>query len=136
MATKGRAATFWKDTPPLGKILIVGGAGALTIWGISAIQRSAEERAMRERLKNREQSDCEGVNLSAIAYNIWDACWNYGGGWAEDEDTMISELSKVPKSCIPQLAIIYNRDFSKNLFEDFRTYVEGEQYEQVRHLLE
>lgn len=111
------------------------GIGAtLLIWHGYSTWR--EEQDQRKRLKERKDTDCEGVNLSAIAFNIYDALWDYMGGLMEDEETAVNELLRVPKSCVPDLADLYMKDFGKNLYEDFRTYVEGAQYEQVRHLLE
>ena len=111
------------------------GIGATLIiwrqWG-----KWQEKQAQKKRLKERKDTDCQGVNLSAVAFNIYDALWDYMGGLAEDEETAVNELLRVPKSCIPDLADLYMKDFQKNLYEDFRTYVEGSQYEQVRHLLE
>lgn len=126
----------WADTPKAGKVIIIGLGAAGVIWGINAIAKNAEARRQKERLDNREQTECGGVNLSAVAYGIWDACWNYAGGMAEDEETMIQYLLQVPKECIQSLAVVYYHDFEKNLFDDFRTYLEGEDYKRVQHLLE
>jgi len=112
----------------------VGIGTTLLVW--RGYSNWKDKQDQKKRLKERKDTDCQGVNLSAVAFNIYDSIWDYMGGMAEDEETAVNELLRVPKSCIPDLASLYMKDFEKNLYEDFRTYVEGAQYEQVRHLLE
>ena len=79
------------------------------------------------------------INLNVVAYNIYDAFYNrgFGWGWTEDEEYAISELKKVPKKLIPQLAQEYVTIGKKagNLYEDFRKFLRDDQYEQVSNLL-
>lgn len=134
--TRSNKKGFWNSLPPAGKVFVLVGGTGLTLYVSSQAYGWYKQYEAKKRLKERGKHICEDVDLSAVAYNIWDAMWNYMGGYAEDEETAVNELLKVPKSCVPELAQIYYDQFEKNLYEDFRTYVEGEQYEQVRALLE
>lgn len=135
-ARRRRQSTWWKDTPPAGKVLIIGSILGGVGFGIYAIKKNADKREALKRLKDHDKLICSGVNLTSKAYNIYDALWQYMYGTQEDETTAVNELLSVPKSCVPELARVYMDNHGKNLYEDFTQYVEGDDYEKVRHLLE
>jgi len=111
--------------------IVVGTTGG-TIAGVNIYDNWKDRKYIKEHGK----TECNGVNLSSKADNIYDALWQYMFGTMEDEERAVRELLQVPKSCIEQLALIYNGKYKKNLFEDFSFFVGGSDYEKVRHLLE
>jgi len=76
-----------------------------------------------------------GVNLTQVAIEIYDAFFNYSYGMVEDEEQAIKSILKVPKKNIQQLALIYNKRFDKDLYNDFREYLSTSEYARVEHLL-
>lgn len=89
-------------------------------------------------IQHDKQVTSTGVNLSQVAISIHDAFYHYelfGYTMSEDEEEAIRQLQKVPKSDIKQLALIYNRMYDKNLYEDFRAFLSNSQYMRVENLL-
>jgi glutamate mutase epsilon subunit len=133
MATRGR--TKFKDLSPATQTVLAVGAVA-AVGGIGyMVYQNAEKRKLSNRLKNYDDTYCNDINMSLVASEIYDAFWQYAGGWMEDEQRAVDVLVTVPKACISSLADVYFRNYEKNLYEDFTNYVQGELYNQVRPLL-
>lgn len=64
------------------------------------------------------------LDLGAKALTIYDAFYNYMGGFAEDEQTAIDALKSVPNNYIKQLSNIYFTLYAKDLKEDFTKYTD------------
>lgn len=77
------------------------------------------------------------VNLADVADGIYDAFYNADWfGFTEDEETAIKELKKVPKAFIKQLAEVYRELHNKNLYNDFRRFLDADTYnKEVSQLL-
>lgn len=89
-----------------------------------------------KRKNDLEQKYCGSLNISQVATEIYDALWNNDWlGVTEDEEAAIDAILQVPKSCIPSLAMVYNKMYDKNLREDMKFYLSNEQYEEIKHLL-
>lgn len=109
------------------------GAGALALIGRRIYKDYQDKKATGQHDKYITET---GVNLTQTSINIHDAFYNYAFGMYEDEQQAIDALKRVPKKDIHQLALIYNKTYDKNLYEDFRQYLSNEQYSEVASLLE
>lgn len=92
-------------------------------------------KAKQETVQHDKYITDSGINLTQVAIEIYDAFYNYGWGMVEDETQAINSLLKVPKKDINRLALIYNKKYNKNLYEDFRNYLSTNEYNKVEYLL-
>lgn len=138
----------WKKAPTPVKLVIYGLA-AFVVYRQG--KRIYDKYQLNKRLKQYQQSEVpvlyttggagspavtQQLNLSAIAQQIYTACWDYAYGTMEDEAGMINAIKQVPKPLIPQLAQVYNQLFQKDLQHDFVTYLSTDQYNQISYLFQ
>lgn len=77
-----------------------------------------------------------GVNLYQVAIEINDAFFNYMYGTQEDEQAAMDSLLTVPKEHVKTVALLYNKNNGRNLYNDFREYLSNDDYNKVKHLLQ
>lgn len=112
---------------------VIGGVGTGAFIGRNVYNNWKRKQEVREH----EQSQIAGgVNLSQTAMDIHDAFYNADiFGFTENEEQAIAALKRVPKEYISQLALLYNKKYDENLYEDFRRFLDNVQYAQVSNLL-
>lgn len=87
-------------------------------------------------IKQHQQHVVAGVNLDQVAIEIYDAFYNYAYGTMEDEEAAISSLITVPIDSVQAVAVIYNQKYGKNLYTDFRKYLNNDQYNSIKYLMQ
>jgi len=111
-----------------GSLLVVGASYA----GYSIWKANKDKREIRDR----EKYQINGHNLDQAAIEVYDAFFNQDiFGATECEQCAIDAIIDIPKQYINQVALLYNKKYSKNLYEDFRKYLNQQEYAQVDHLL-
>jgi hypothetical protein len=74
------------------------------------------------------------INLLTRAREIYDSFYNQFPPWDEDEARAIVAISDIPAEYIKTLAWLYNDRYSENLYEDFRKYLESEDFDKISYL--
>lgn len=73
-----------------------------------------------------------GVSLDQVAEIIYDSFYNSDWfGWFEDETRAKDALITVEPSRVKALALVYATKYKKNLYDDFRKYLDAEQYQLI-----
>ena len=131
-ATKKRRLTEkeWQNRVKwgVGTVLVVGGSLLGYNW-------YKNREALRE-IREREDYQINGANLDQVAIEVYDAFFKQDiFGATECEQCAIDAIKKVPKSYINQVALLYNKKYDRNLYEDFRNFLNQEEYAQVDSLL-
>lgn len=112
---------------------IIAGCG---IGGLVGRDQYQKWRSRKDVEEHGESITDTGVNLTQTAMEIYDAFYNNDWmGITEDETAAVNAVLRVPKENIAQLALIYNRKYDENLYEDFRKFL-GTEYNKVQHLLQ
>lgn len=135
----------WESLPPPAKMVIYGGTGVILFLGGKWVYNRIKHGNINSELKKRKGDQVlPNVNLSSVSHNIYDAFYNADWGSmipgmtsvTEDEESAIRELKKVPLEYIPQLAERYAEMHNKNLYRDFRRFLDSSDYKRVESLLE
>lgn len=109
------------------------GVGAGVYFGHQAYQNWKAEKEIKEHGSHITPG---GVNLQQVATEINDAFYNYAYGTMEDEEAAIDSLLTVPQESIKVVALLYNGINGKNLYSDFRQYLDNDQYARIKHLMQ
>jgi len=136
MATRSRAKKrrltekeFQQRVKIFGLIVLVGGGAAITykIW---------KDREDQREIRDRDKYQINGHNLQQVAIEVYDAFFKQDiFGATECEQCAIDAIKDVPKQYIQQVALLYNKKYGRNLYEDFRNFLNEPQYAKVDHLL-
>jgi len=114
-------------------ITAVVGGSIIVYHGSKAIKKHRQAKRQRQRDKYDLETGVGTINLQQKAIEIHDAFFGYIV--YEDEAAAIRALLQVPKSEVKNLAFIYNKDYGRNLYEDFRKYLTDAQYSEVEEHL-
>lgn len=109
------------------------GITAVGIAGYGGYQYYQGWKAEKD-IKEHEQYVVEGVNLQQVAIEINDAFYGYFYG--EDEQGAIDSIKSVPIDSIQQVAVLYNGINGQNMYTDFRKYLNNDQYNSIKYLMQ
>jgi hypothetical protein len=104
---------------------------------LKKIAKEQEESIVKVTIINQENGTgvTTNLNLSLIAGNIYDAFYNNDFfNWTEDETRAVTEIKKVPKQYISQLAQIYSDTYQKNLQNDFTEFCDSDELDKIDYL--
>jgi hypothetical protein len=104
---------------------------------LKKIAKEQKESIVKVTIINQENGTgvTTNLNLSLIAGNIYDAFYNNDFfNWTEDETRAVTEIKKVPKQYISQLAQIYSDTYQKNLQNDFTEFCDFDELDKIDYL--
>jgi hypothetical protein len=104
---------------------------------LKKIAKEQKESIVKVTIINQENGTgvTTNLNLSLIAGNIYDAFYNNDFfNWTEDETRAVTEIKKVPKQYISQLAQIYSDTYQKNLQNDFTEFCDSDELDKIDYL--